>query len=940
MDYRETLNLPQTSFKMKANLTQREPLVLKRWEREGLYRQLQQAAADRPLFILHDGPPYANGNIHLGTAFNKVLKDIILRAKRMAGCNAPYIPGWDCHGLPIEHNVDLELGEKKQTIPVLSKRAACRKYAEKWIKTQREQFKRLGVLGDWDNPYLTMNHAYEAVIAREFNRFLLSGAVVRAKKPVYWCATCGTALAEAEVDYADHSSPSIYVKFPVVDDLAGVAPELAGRKVQVLIWTTTPWTLPANLAVAFHPDLAYAAVEVRGEVWILASELVGPCMQLFGIDDHRLLATFSAASLEGKRCRHPFLERDSLMVLADYVTADSGTGCVHTAPGHGADDYLTGRRYGLEVLSPVDDDGRFTAEAGRYAGEQVPHVNRRIIADLAADGSLVKEQVLNHSYPHCWRCKEPVMYRATAQWFISMDSLQLRAKALAAINEVSWTPAWGQQRIYGMVEARPDWCLSRQRSWGVPVTVLTCADCGEILKDEAVCRRIDELFRKEGADAWFLHEAADFVPEGVACACGSRAFRKETDILDVWFDSGTSHAAVLEERPELRSPADLYLEGSDQHRGWFQSSLLTSVGTRGRAPYKGVLTHGYVVDGQGKKMSKSVGNVVAPQEVIDRYGAEVLRLWVASENYQDDVKVSDEILKHVSDAYRKMRNTLRFLLGNLSDFDPARDAVGPEALFEIDRWALARFAELARRLTRAYERYEFHAVYHGLFNFCGTTISSLYMDILKDRLYCSAPDGPERRAAQTVMYRILDGLLRLMAPVLCFTAAEAWEHLHGLGDKDPLDRSVFFASFPEVDDIAVDAAFNERWTRLLTLRSAITRVLETARRDKLIGLSLDAEVVLQVNADWQAFLADNLEMVQELCIVSSLRLQAAGDEALTFAGAEGLDGVAIAVGSAPGVKCERCWTFATSVGADTEHPTLCARCAGVVRQLRPERTGS
>ena len=940
MDYRETLNLPQTSFKMKANLTQREPLVLKRWEREGLYRQLQQAAADRPLFILHDGPPYANGNIHLGTAFNKVLKDIILRAKRMAGCNAPYIPGWDCHGLPIEHNVDLELGEKKQTIPVLSKRAACRKYAEKWIKTQREQFKRLGVLGDWDNPYLTMNHAYEAVIAREFNRFLLSGAVVRAKKPVYWCATCGTALAEAEVDYADHSSPSIYVKFPVVDDLAGVAPELAGRKVQVLIWTTTPWTLPANLAVAFHPDLAYAAVEVRGEVWILASELVGPCMQLFGIDDHRLLATFSAAGLEGKRCRHPFLERDSLMVLADYVTADSGTGCVHTAPGHGADDYLTGRRYGLEVLSPVDDDGRFTAEAGRYAGEQVPQVNRRIIADLAADGSLVKEQVLNHSYPHCWRCKEPVMYRATAQWFISMDSLQLRAKALAAINEVSWTPAWGQQRIYGMVEARPDWCLSRQRSWGVPVTVLTCADCGEILKDEAVCRRIDELFRKEGADAWFLHEAADFVPEGVACACGSRAFRKETDILDVWFDSGTSHAAVLEERPELRSPADLYLEGSDQHRGWFQSSLLTSVGTRGRAPYKGVLTHGYVVDGQGKKMSKSVGNVVAPQEVIDRYGAEVLRLWVASENYQDDVKVSDEILKHVSDAYRKMRNTLRFLLGNLSDFDPARDAVGPEALFEIDRWALARFAELARRLTRAYERYEFHAVYHGLFNFCGTTISSLYMDILKDRLYCSAPDGPERRAAQTVMYRILDGLLRLMAPVLCFTAAEAWEHLHGLGDKDPLDRSVFFASFPEVDDIAVDAAFNERWTRLLTLRSAITRVLETARRDKLIGLSLDAEVVLQVNADWQAFLADNLEMVQELCIVSSLRLQAAGDEALTFAGAEGLDGVAIAVGPAPGVKCERCWTFATSVGADTEHPTLCARCAGVVRQLRPERTGS
>ncbi|MDX9835220.1 MAG: isoleucine--tRNA ligase [Desulfobulbus sp.] len=933
MDYRETLNLPKTTFKMKANLTQREPLVLKRWEREQLYQQLQQAAVARPLFVLHDGPPYANGNIHLGTAFNKVLKDIILRAKRMAGFNAPYIPGWDCHGLPIEHNVDLELGAKKQTIPVLSKRAACRKYAEKWIKTQREQFKRLGVLGDWANPYLTMNYPYEAVIAREFNRFLLSGAVVRAKKPVYWCATCGTALAEAEVDYADHASPSIYVKFPVVDDLGEVAPELAGRAVSVLIWTTTPWTLPANLAVAFHPDFSYAAVEVRGEVWILARELVTACMQLFGINNYRILATFSAASLEGKKCRHPFFERDSLMVLADYVTADSGTGCVHTAPGHGADDYLTGLRYGLEVLSPVDDDGRFTAEAGRYAGQQVPQVNRQIVADLAADGSLVKEVVLNHSYPHCWRCKEPVMYRATAQWFISMDNLQLREKALAAISEVRWTPAWGQQRIYNMVETRPDWCLSRQRSWGVPITVLSCASCGEILKSEAVCARIDELFLQEGADSWFLHEAADFVPEGVACACGGREFRKESDILDVWFDSGTSHAAVLEERPELRSPADLYLEGSDQHRGWFQSSLLTSVGTRGQAPFKGVLTHGYVVDGQGKKMSKSVGNVVAPQEVIDRYGAEVLRLWVASENYQDDVKVSDEILKHVSDAYRKMRNTLRFLLSNLYDFEPVRDAVDSEALAEIDRWALTRFAELTERITRAYERYEFHAVYHGLFNFCGTTISSLYMDILKDRLYCSVPDGPERRAAQTVMYRILEGLLRLMAPVLCFTAAEAWEHLHGLKETDPLERSVFFTAFPKVDDIMSDAAFNERWSRLLNLRSAITRVLEAARRDKLIGLSLDAEVVLRLQSDWEDALAGSLPLMQELCIVSSLRLQATEDEGLVFVGAEGLDGVEIAVRPAPGTKCERCWTFATSVGADTDHLTLCARCARVVRQL-------
>jgi isoleucyl-tRNA synthetase len=933
MDYRETLNLPQTKFKMKANLTQREPMVLKRWDKENLYQKIQQTAVDRPLFILHDGPPYANGNIHLGTAFNKVLKDIILRSKRLAGFNAPYIPGWDCHGLPIEHNVDLELGAKKQTISTLGKRSACRSYAEKWIKTQREQFKRLGVLGDWANPYLTMNYPYEAAIAREFNKFLLSGAVVRSKKPVYWGATCGTALAEAEVDYADHSSPSVYVKFPVVDDLGSVAPELAGQKVSVLIWTTTPWTLPANLAVAFHPDFEYAAVAVRGEIWILAKELVASCMELFAIDDYRILATFSASGLEGKRCRHPFMERDSLMVLADYVTADSGTGCVHTAPGHGADDYLTGLRYGLEVLSPLDDQGRYTAEAGRYAGEQVPQVNKRIIADMAAEGSLVHEMAIRHSYPHCWRCKEPVMYRATAQWFISMDNLDLRAKALAAINQVKWTPAWGQQRIYGMVEARPDWCLSRQRSWGVPVTVLSCSECGAILKNEAVCARIDELFSKEGADAWFKYEAADFVPQGVRCSCGGTSFKKESDILDVWFDSGTSHAAVLEERPELYSPADLYLEGSDQHRGWFQSSLLTSVGTRGRAPYKGVLTHGYVVDGQGKKMSKSVGNVVAPQEVIDKYGAEVLRLWVASENYQDDVKVSDEILKHVSDAYRKMRNTLRFLLSNLYDFNPEQDCVAPAALQEIDRWALTKFAELSERVTLAYERYEFHSIYHALHNFCGTTISSIYMDVLKDRLYCSLPTGPERRAAQTVIYRICDGLLRLMSPILCFTTAEAWEHLHDLPQDAPLDQSIFFTGFAPVDDIVRDRAFDERWSKLLSLRGGITRVLEGARRDKIIGLGLDAEVVLHLNPEWSAFLNGCLEQLRELCIVSSIRLTEALEPGLTFVEDENLAGVAIAVIPAPGAKCERCWTIATSVGEDREHPALCARCASVVRQL-------
>ena len=932
MDYRETLNLPQTKFKMKANLTQREPQVLKRWEKARLYDKLQAAAAGKPLYVLHDGPPYANGNIHLGTAFNKVLKDIILRSRRLLGYNAPYVPGWDCHGLPIEHNVDLELGEKKRSIPLLSKRAACRSYAEKWIKIQREQFKRLGVLGDWDNPYQTMNYAYEATIAREFNKFLLSGAVIRAKKPVYWCTTCTTALAEAEVDYADHTSPSIYVKFPFNGEAAELAPELAGQQVSVVIWTTTPWTLPANLAIALHPDFQYAAVAVDGEVLILASKLVESCMQAFGKKDWRILATLPAAVFEGKHCRHPFMERDSLLVLADYVTDDSGTGCVHTAPGHGADDYQTGLRYGLDILSPVDDEGRYTAEAGKYAGAQVPEVNSAIIADLCASGVLLQTEQIRHSYPHCWRCKEPVMYRATPQWFISMEKLELRQKALAAIKKVTWTPAWGQQRIYGMIEARPDWCLSRQRTWGVPLTVLTCTKCETVLQDEAVCGRIDELFRKEGADAWFKHEAADFIPEGTRCSCGASEFRKESDILDVWFDSGTSHAAVLEEREELRSPADLYLEGSDQHRGWFHSSLLTSVGTRGRAPYTGVLTHGYVVDGQGKKMSKSVGNVVAPQEVIDKYGAEVLRLWVSSENYQDDIKVSDEILKHVTDAYRKMRNTLRFLLSNLYDFDPEKDALPYDQLTDIDRWALARFAELSRRVCQAYERYEFHTVYHGLYTFCGTTISSIYLDVLKDRLYCSAPESPGRRAAQTVIHRILDGLLRLMSPILCFTSEEAWQHLYGQEEGNDFSHSVFFALQPDLADVPHDSERDMRWQRLLNLRSAITRVLETARRDKLIGLSLDAEVLLKAGPEWRQLVEENRELLQELCIVSSLRLASADDEA-AFTAVEGVDDLQVAVQAAPGSKCERCWCISPSVGEDSSHPSLCSRCAAVVASV-------
>ncbi len=935
MDYRATLNLPQTSFKMKANLSQKEPMYLKRWDKEDLYGQLQQHGKDKPLFILHDGPPYANGNIHLGTAFNKILKDIILKSRRMAGFNAPYIPGWDCHGLPIEHNVDMELGDKKKEIPKLSKRKACRKYAEKWIKNQKSEFKRLGVLGDWDTPYLTMNYGYEAAIARVFNRFLLSDAVVRNKKPVYWCSTCTTALAEAEVEYHDHTSPSIYVKFPVKDDLTGIDSILGGDNLYVVIWTTTPWTLPANQAVAFHPDFVYAAVKIGNEKWIMAKDLVDQVMEEVGIEDFEIVATFSATGLEKRNCRHPFMDRDSMMVLADYVTLDAGTGCVHTAPGHGADDHITGLRYGLEVLSPVDDEGVFTSDAGRYKGQKIPMVNDQINADMGQSGALIHQEKLRHSYPHCWRCKKPVIYRATPQWFISMEKNDLRSKALKSIEEVSWTPSWGQQRIYSMVEGRPDWCLSRQRAWGVPITVISCKKCGEIIKNEKVVNKIDELFLKEGADAWFSHDLDDFLEPGTTCAkCSGNEFVKEEDILDVWFDSGTSHAAVIEEREELRWPADLYLEGSDQHRGWFQSSLLTSVGTRDRAPFEGVLTHGYVVDGKGKKMSKSVGNVVAPQEVIDTYGAEILRLWVSSEDYRDDIKVSDEILKQVSDSYRKIRNTIRYMLGNLNDFNPVDNRVAVADLPELDRWALKRFVDLNDKITGAYERYEFHSIYQDLNYFCGTTMSSFYLDILKDRLYTAGTNSTLRRSAQTVLFDILEGMLKLMTPILSFTAAETWEHLFHLEPKDPLSKSIFFTEFSSFTDEIMDEALEKKWDKLKDVRSEITRALEIARQNKVIGHPLEAEVIIKADEKLDAFLQSEWQSLREISIVSSLRrADDTVDEKIEPFVSEEIEGLVVMVQPAAGQKCERCWTRSTSVGTNEDHPLICDKCTGVLQEM-------
>jgi len=941
MDYRATLNLPQTNFKMKGNLSQKEPEFLKKWEKDDLYGKIQTATAEKPLYILHDGPPYANGHIHLGTAFNKVLKDIILKSKRMAGFHCPYVPGWDCHGLPIEHNVDKELGSKKKEIPILSVRSACRKYAEKWIKIQKNEFRRLGVFGDWDNPYLTINNGYEAAIAREFNRFLLSDGVIRSKKPVYWCSSCRTALAEAEVEYHDHGSPSIYIKFPVLDDLGQAVSALqkdkiGNRKVYALIWTTTPWTLPANLAVAFHPDFKYGAVAVGEEIWIMAEDLIEDVFSSFddggAAKEYELLATFSARDIEGKKCRHPFMERESLIILANYVTLETGTGIVHTAPGHGREDYMSGLQYNLPVFSPVDSEGIFTDEAGPYAGMFIYDANKRINSDLREQGYLVQETAISHSYPHCWRCKKPVIFRATEQWFISMEINNLREKALQGIKNVTWTPRWGMERIYGMVEVRPDWCLSRQRAWGVPLTVFTCRSCGEVVKDEKVADRIVEIFAEEGADAWFKYEADHFLGENCSCKnCGSKEFSKENDILDVWFDSGVSYAAVLEERDSLRAPADLYLEGSDQHRGWFQSSLLASVGTRGVPPYKGVLTHGFVVDGQGKKMSKSIGNVIAPEEIINKFGAEILRLWVSSEDYRDDIKISDEILKQLSDAYRKIRNTIRFLLGNLYDYKPEVDRVAYEKMEELDRWAVCQFELFKRKAIKAYADFDFHVVFHGLHQFCGVTMSSFYLDIIKDRLYTSLPASQARKAAQTVLYDILSGLLRLSAPVMSFTAAEAWEHLPAAAEKDRDHDSIFLHEFPQEIPEAIDQELDRKWKRLLEVRSEITRALEGARRDKIIGHPLEAKVMVKATGSLADFLADKWETLKMISIVSEL-VQADELAGETYV-SEILPELHVAVAPAFGGKCERCWLRSETVGDAEDHPELCSRCTGVVSQL-------
>ena len=930
MDYKDTLNLPKTAFKMKANLVQREPEFLKMWEDMNIYQKLLKERENVPLFVLHDGPPYANGNIHIGHALNKILKDFVLKSKAMEGYKTPYVPGWDCHGLPIEHQVDKQLGPKKKEMTKDQIRKLCRKYAEKYINIQREEFKRLGVFGDWDNPYITMDYKYEADIVRELGKVFERGLAYRGLKPVYWCINCVTALAEAEVEYDDHVSTSIFVKFPCKDDFSKAIAELSSvdKPKYVLIWTTTPWTLPANLAIAMHPDFAYVAVDVGNEVWILAEGLMDECLSKFGVEG-RVLGKAKGAAFEGLKCHHPFEDRESVVILADFVTLVQGTGCVHIAPGHGEEDYQVGLKYGLDVYNPVDDEGRFDDTVSYLKGENIWDANPKIVQLLKDKGLLILEEKITHSYPHCWRCKNPVVFRATPQWFISMERGDLRKKCLEEIDRVKWVPSWGRVRISEMVSQRPDWCISRQRAWGVPITVAYCKDCGELIATKELFDRVAELTEREGADVWFTKDIKEFLPDGFACPkCGAKEFVKETDILDVWFDSGVSHAAVLEEREGLRWPADMYLEGSDQHRGWFQSSLIESVATRDKAPYRIVLTHGFVVDGQGRKMSKSLGNVISPQDVIKRYGAEILRLWVAAEDYTEDVRLSDEILKRLVEAYRKIRNTIRFMLGNLYDFNPQEDALSFEDLLEMDKWILSKFAGLAKRIRDAYDSFLYHRVYHLSLQFANVHLSALYLDVVKERLYIHGANSKERRSAQTAIYHMVKGLIKYLAPILSFTMEDAWQHL----PKTPGDKeSVHLELFPKEDELFRDEEVEKRWDRLLDVRKEITRALEMARNNGVIGHSFDAKVVLYADDALYDFLSSfDPWVLREFFIVSQVELKKGGEGEVK---AEEIPGLSVTVEKAPGEKCPRCWVYSEEIGSDEKYKEVCPRCAGVLRDV-------
>jgi isoleucyl-tRNA synthetase len=979
LDLKATVNLPKTSFAQKANLTQREPERLARWKQMDLYHEIRRARAGRDIFLLHDGPPYANADIHIGTAMNKILKDFIVKSHSMMGYDAPYVPGYDCHGLPIELYVDKKLGAKKSQMNPVSIRRACREHAAAALKRQTRDFQRLGILGEWDDPYLTMSNAYEAETARLFGRFVGRRYVYKGLRPVYWCIHDQTALAEAEVEYKEHTSPSIYVKFPLPEDQVhelemrsgsrwSVAGDQQHKPVFVLIWTTTPWTLPANLGIAVNPNFDYAAIDVGQDLYIVAKDLVDAVSEKCGIASTRIVSTFSGTLLDGLQARHAWIDRPSLLMLGEHVTlggeadaeteldvADAqkkatgkaGTGCVHTAPGHGHDDFVIGQQYreqlapiyeqlrsagvlgdqrqGNEVYCPVDNAGRFTREVEGFAGQSVFEANSRIVDFLRASGALVFTEQYAHRYPHCWRCHNPVIFRATPQWFISMDKADregyaLRASALKEIERVNFVPSWGRDRMRNMVVARPDWCVSRQRVWGVPIPVFYCAGCGESIVDEKVIDHVSSIFEKETADAWYSREPEYLLPEGFKCPnCQSIRFTKETDILDVWFDSGSSSLAVLVAERHLPWPADVYLEGPDQHRGWFSSSLMVALAARDRAPFETVITHGWTVDGEGKAMHKSTGNAIPADEVVSKQGAEILRLWVASSDYQEDVRISPEILDRMVDAYRKLRNTARYALGNISDFDPDRDAVAEEEMWEVDRWALAVTREVTRKAVEAYRRFDYTTVYHALYNYATVTLSNVYIDILKDRLYTFAPKSAGRRSAQTALYRIVDMLARLLAPILPFTADEIWENIPGYREA-----SVHLAEFPEASNGEGDQNLLDEWSPggyLLGLRAKVQRELEAKRTNKDIGSSLDAKIRILASRKQYEGLDKHRQDLSDIFIVSAVDLDL--DETLD-------DVIVVVVKHADGKKCERCWHWSETVGKDPRVPEVDERC---IRQL-------
>ncbi|MCD5390382.1 isoleucine--tRNA ligase [candidate division NPL-UPA2 bacterium] len=935
MDYRKTLNLPQTKFPMRADLVRREPELLKFWEENRVYEALRKKLKGKPKYILHDGPPYANGDVHIGTALNKILKDIIVKYKSMQGYDSPYLPGWDCHGLPIEHQVMKSLrGKKRNNLTKLETRKQCRRFAEKFVGIQREQFKRLGVLGDWDNPYLTMHPNYEAKIIEVFGELVAKGLIYRSLKPVHWCIQCQTALAEAEVEYSDHESPSIYVKFPLTGE-SKIEIESKGRvrldwnlpngPVNVLIWTTTPWTLPANRATALHPDYEYALVTVGNETLIVVRDLVDIVMQKAGITEYKIVATAQGKKLKGIKYLHPLSKDECPVILGETVVKDEGTGCVHTAPGHGEADYELGLKYKLPIFAPVDEKGRFSSKIPEFSGMNVFEANQPITERLREKSHLLHQELLTHSYPHCWRCKRPVIFRATEQWFISVDKNSLRERSLKEIEKVNWIPGWGQVRIRNMVRERPDWCISRQRVWGVPIPIFYCLGCGRELLSEKAIKAVSDLFLKEGSDSWFSRD--EVLPPDISCpGCGQRKFRKETDILDVWFESGVSHRAVLKDSENLSYPADLYLEGSDQHRGWFQTSLLTALGVESQAPYKTVLTHGFMVDGDGKKMSKSLGNLISSEEAIGKFGADVIRLWASSEDYRNDIAFSSEILTRMVEAYRRIRNSCRFILGNIYDFDPDKDRVDYEQLPEIDRWALSRLAGLLGKATRAYDSFEFHRLYHDLHNFCTVDLGSFYFDVLKDRLYTFAASSRERRSAQTVLYEILLTLTKLMAPLLSFTAEDVWRHLPGNEEE-----SVHLASWPSSDESYLNEKLEERWERLLRVREEVYRILEKARREKMIGNFLEAKVVLfSTSSRLTSFLKEYESELATVFIVSSVELRPVKTLPEDVSPGEEIKELGMRAEKAPGRKCERCWIWSETVGEIEEHPTICRRCFKVI----------